>query len=703
MMTKPSSSHHVPQTHPPQFNELFDSQGRAIRLGTLVGRGGEGAVFAVEGAPSLAAKIYHQLPLGKDDIDKLLAVVARRSLQLESIAAWPQSVLYRGRHREPCGILLPRVADSYHLHELYGTSNRRRHFPEAQWHHLVLAARNVAAAFASLHAIGVIVGDVNQGNLLVDRQMRVQFIDCDSFQVMHDGKTFVCPVGTPHFTPAELQSKKLREVPRAANHDRFGLAVLLFHLLFVGRHPFAGRYYGSGELNIEKAIAERRFAFSKDKASTLVEPPPASLLLDDLPQSIGALFEQAFRGRPDDARPTAEQWVTQLEGLLRQRRTCSYDPAHVYFSALAECPWCRIEDEGGPAFFVSGDSMVAAPAERMEHLEDKLRRLTVPSFPSLSPQRFVIPQEVRPKKWRRLIKPTSIDLAAWLLAASMIVCLFAARSFWVLLAGSAGAVTGGAVLLLSQRGKSKRKRVHDLRRRLDELQKLLRSESQQTLARHHRRQSAFKSSVSELKVECEQYCTADTQLENVLVMSRAAELNRFLSRHIIQEHVSQIFGMTAPMAAVLQSYGVESAADIESLKLLGIPMLTPGLTLELTNWREVLEHDFVYKPDHGVTFTHVNTAGEVAVKRFKTFQARRILMAGKQLDSVARAAREQLAAEVAHYDERAAQARDVAYELRDFQTARGRLEQLVNYSREVLLAVTLATPAVGGLIWLLFG
>jgi len=32
--------------------------------------------------------------------------------------------------------LIPRISDARELHELYGTTNRRLHFPEAQWHHL---------------------------------------------------------------------------------------------------------------------------------------------------------------------------------------------------------------------------------------------------------------------------------------------------------------------------------------------------------------------------------------------------------------------------------------------------------------------------------------------------------------------------------------------------------------------------------------
>ena len=37
-------------------------------------------------------------------------------------------------------------------------------------------------------------------------------------------------------------------------HDRFGLALVVFHLLFMGRHPFAGRYQHADDMPIEQAI-----------------------------------------------------------------------------------------------------------------------------------------------------------------------------------------------------------------------------------------------------------------------------------------------------------------------------------------------------------------------------------------------------------------------------------------------------------------
>ena len=228
---------------------------------------------------------------------------------------------------------MSKITSAFQLHELYGSTNRRLHFPDAHWHHLVLAARNVAAAFYAFHAEGIVVGDVNQGNLLVDHSMCVRMIDCDSFQISGRDQTFFCPVGTQHFTPPELQSKNLRDVYRTKNHDTFGMAVLIFHLLFVGRHPFAGRYQGAGDMTIEKAIAERRFAFSRMRDETLIEPPPASLRLTDLSPKLAELFEQAFRSDAEngEARPTAQDFMVELESLIQQRKVCNYDRAHVYY------------------------------------------------------------------------------------------------------------------------------------------------------------------------------------------------------------------------------------------------------------------------------------------------------------------------------------------------------------------------------------
>ncbi len=576
--------------------ELIDSSGRRVQLGNLIGRGGEGSVFAVAGQPSLAAKVYHQIPLNTGHLDKLDAMVACRTSTLDAIAAWPQTMVYSREPFEPCGILISRINDARPLHELYGTSTRRRYFPKVQWHHMVLAARNVAAAFDSLHEGGIIVGDVNQGNLLVDQQMCVRFIDCDSFQLSSNGRTFLCPVATPHFTPPELQSKNLRAVPRTTNHDCFGLAVLLFHLIFVGRHPFAGRFRGAGDMSIEKAIAERRFAFSRNTAVTLVEAPPFSLLLDDITEGLGELFERAFRG--DGKRPTPQEWAHELDELMSECARCSFDAGHIYYSDLVECPWCRIEDEGGAEFFESGST--ANFAERLVRVEDRLSRLSVPMFPSPTASQFAIPQAIAPRTAPG-VKTSLPDVATAVLAVSSFLCLLSATSPWVLLAGTIGALLGGGLLLVSKQARDRREELVELEQRLQEEQAELKSRLDTFLAGHRQRQASFQNSVVALQTECQQYQAADTRLQEVLTRDHVSEKSQFLASHVIAEHADRIRGMSPQLASLYQSYGIESALDIDAIKLVGVPLLTPSMTMELMHWRERLEREFVFQPEHGLS------------------------------------------------------------------------------------------------------
>ncbi len=683
---------------------LTDSRGQPIRLADEIGKGGEGSVFAVEGEPSLVAKIYYQLPLPGEDVAKLQAMVACRSSELEAISAWPRSLVVDSRRNMPCGILMPRIAQARHLHELYGTYNRRRHFPDVQWHHLVLAARNVAAAFDHLHSAGIVVGDVNQGNLMVDPQMCVCFIDCDSFQVGAGEDVFHCPVGTPHFTPPELQSMRLRDVLRTANHDCFGMAILIFHLLFVGRHPFAGRLRGGEELTIERAIAERRFAFSPNKSETLVDPPPASLLLDDLPAPLAEMFEQAFRSRGEaDARPSARQWVQRLEQLLGRRKVCSFDGSHVYFDQLQECPWCRIEDEGGPAFFVLGGSSSMVSHDRLEALDRKIDELTVPVFSDLAPRRLAMPHVLRPKPSATAAKMTTCDVAAYLMVAAAVLCVVGVASGWALLAGAVSSVVGGGWLMFCKAGRVQRRRVDELLDRLAKVQQRLLKRTDAIEAWHQQRKDEYESAVDELRVERDHYRAAPSQLQDVLVYQLAGQKNRFLSRHLIRDNVSAIRGLSHAAVPLLESFGIESALDVDRLKLVGVPGMAAGLMMELMNWREQVEATFAFKPDHGVTLNQVEVAGEATIRRFRVSQARRVLMGAKQLQALAESGRYELNRLLADYDAVVAEGNDIALRLRDFQSSRRKLEYWLNRSPETTLAAMLGIPLVGLLLRLIFG
>lgn len=330
---------------------LCDLQGREAGLGRCLGRGGEGAVYSVPMWPRLVAKIYARRP---DDhaSRKLAAMVQLGTDVLAEFAAWPQNLLLDPPTGDVVGFLMPRVDDHREIHALYGPTDRKTAFPDASWQFLVHAARNVAAAVDAVHQHDHVIGDINQGNVVVSRRATVRLIDCDSFQITHLGRNYPCRVGVPLYTPPELQGQRLEHVVRTAEHDRFGLAVLVFQLLFMGRHPFAGRHPDRA-LAVEAAIREGLFAFGHEAARQGWQPPPHSLCLKDVSPRIAYLFEQAFgreaaHGAP---RPAASAWVESLDELEGRLAICGDDPRHSYAGAGGPCPWCRIENEGGPSFF----------------------------------------------------------------------------------------------------------------------------------------------------------------------------------------------------------------------------------------------------------------------------------------------------------------------------------------------------------------
>jgi len=519
-------------------------------LGAQLGRGGEGSVYTLEGARAgHVAKIYHA-PLPAEKQDKLTRMALRATPDLLKITTWPVATLHLAVRGPVQGILMPRLVGYNDVHVLYGPAHRKREFPRADWGFLVQAARNTAAALATLHATGVVVGDINPGNVVVSQQAVVKLIDSDSFQVALDGRVFRCEVGVAHFTPPELQGTPFAAVTRTPNHDAFGLAVLTFLLLFMGRHPFAGRISdGQSDLSLEQAISSLRFAYSATALAHRLLPPPNTLPLQIVPPAMASMFEQAFsdEGMVGD-RPTAAAWVSALDELRRGLVVCSHNTMHRYFAGLSACPWCDLELRSGATFFAAPQRPAAE--EAIDALWVEIAAMTpapvagepvdVPAVTGKPVPANLIALPM-PERRAMLLEERERRRAAMDAAT-------AARQAFTQRAASAADVT----------------RFHTLR---------------QTLAAAHQRAQAV----------AQRY---HAELRRLHRAQRHEQLGDFLEGRYLAD--APVPGLTPTLVMVLAAYGLETAADLTPDRLQKTPGIAAQLREDLLAWRTQVEHSFVF-------------------------------------------------------------------------------------------------------------
>jgi serine/threonine protein kinase len=342
--------------------KLF-ANGHELHIDKRIGKGGEGEVYAVSNMPGFAVKTY--MPgLVAEREKKIRAMVGARLADSAPMVAFPYQVVVDGRAAF-VGFVMRLVEKHKEIHELQTPSSRQKHFPKADYAFIVRVALNIARVFTQVHASGCVVGDINERGILVSPDATVALIDADSFQISDGAQRYLCVVGVPEYTPPELQGKPLKSKVRTIDHDAFGLAVCLFRLLCMDRHPFSGRFAGNADMPLEKAIAEYRFAYSA--RNTGMVPPPGTVRLNDFTPRVALLFEEAFSPNHVSKRPSASMWVEALGELESSLRVCSRNRLHRYARTAGECPWCRMEAEYGRPLFIDTDfSSIHVPKGRLD-------------------------------------------------------------------------------------------------------------------------------------------------------------------------------------------------------------------------------------------------------------------------------------------------------------------------------------------------
>ncbi len=567
------------------MTETFVVGGKKVSLGPLLGKGGEGAVYNVSGHADIAVKIYND---GKapERRDKIMAMVTATLSRTSDYVAFPLEVVTR-QNGKFAGFTMKKVADFKTVHDLYGPGSRRTEFPTADVRFLVRAAYNLSSAIASIHRSGCVIGDINHSGILVSTQALVTLIDSDSFQFRNGGQTFRSLVGVAEYTPAELQGVAFERTDRTPNHDAFGLAVLLFQLLYLGRHPYAGRYSG-GDMDIKTAIAQRRFAYSDRRAETQMEPPPHVPALNDYGDEVKNAFERAFsRAAEAGTRPSALDWVGIIDRLQANLITCEIDKSHHYHKFKGRCPWCKLEAGIGRSLFTA---QLATPTpSSMANIGQVIAHIGRMNSPSNPPSAEDVMPPVRDLKVSAAARGKRSSRGIGMVSALIAAAAGAFVTFTVQPLVGIILGVGSLIWFFNVKNESNpfetelRTATAAWQQQRQLWEKYAGPEHFNDRKAHFLKLAANHSSLPQRERE---------RLEELDRKKRDLQMRKHLESHLLDR--AKVPSIGPGRKATLASYGIETAWDAKSKRITNIPGFGPAMQEKLRTWSKSIERKFVF-------------------------------------------------------------------------------------------------------------
>lgn len=264
----------------------------SLKIETEIASGGEGKIFKLKGQ-----EVYKEFHNISNKIQEKLNRIMLRNISLDSICTPVQLV---EENEKTVGYTMNNIEGVNLKNYLLLVSMNKKNIKRSN---LVDIATQIASSFNYLHSKRVLVGDVSDNNILIDENLNIHLIDCDSFQV----DKYLCEVGTDEFTPAEMMGKNFKTTPRTLNSEYFSLGVLLFKILIPGRHPFTVTNGGSPIENIKNGS----FAYPLANDYDFNTPLDKKLLStwNEMPLYVKECFFKTFK---TENRVSPKEWLEVL-------------------------------------------------------------------------------------------------------------------------------------------------------------------------------------------------------------------------------------------------------------------------------------------------------------------------------------------------------------------------------------------------------
>jgi len=268
----------------------YYSNGTIVLLGQKIASGGEGVVYNLGSSTTEVVKIYKNLP-SRNTQQKLKKLVGMTPI---ANCAWPKKLVFNSTNGMIIGYIMNKLQgvtwNNLNMECSRALLTGYKYTPDFFFNMCTSLIKNIEKA----HLAGVIIGDLNDSNVLVEPSGSTSLIDCDSFQI----GGFLCTVNRPEFLSPDLHSKPLDKTRREPFNDIFSLAVLLWQLIFGGIHPFAGKVNGAGGTIecIQKGLCVGNKNYS---------PPLFQYDFQQLPKQILNLFTNSFNLQPT----SSKEWL----------------------------------------------------------------------------------------------------------------------------------------------------------------------------------------------------------------------------------------------------------------------------------------------------------------------------------------------------------------------------------------------------------
>ncbi len=317
-------------------------EGKKLVLGKIVGFGGQGVVYEVQGENNIVIKLYY--PSGSSVVDDgVLERISYIRNYMRYVKLPTNFVVILDLIKTPfVGYVMEKVSGYKSLNS-YLIPDKELSFSD--WYNKGLGLRErifigfvIAKAFAALERVNLSYCDISGNNILVkiNKSVSIKMIDVDNIYMAGKGTASV--LGTPRYiAPEVISGQKNPDVLS----DNYSLAVILFELLRVG-HPYISDDILDGTPDDEEVAYAGKLDYVTDANSSNMLP--SDIVFTD---KLTELFHKCFvDGKINRlVRPSARDFQFALLDASNKVIKCPNCGAWHYPKKKGKkfvgCPWCE--------------------------------------------------------------------------------------------------------------------------------------------------------------------------------------------------------------------------------------------------------------------------------------------------------------------------------------------------------------------------